>query len=70
MLNEASVYFECGAKAARARNHKDMGMFQFQNDWFNRAYKLEDGDENKRAARKAFNAGYDSECAFSMQSTL
>ena len=69
MTNQPDTYYDCGAKAARAHNHTDIGMFQFQNNWFNRAMRLEN-DDDKAAARKSFNAGYDSERAYSMVSAF
>lgn len=60
MLNPLSAYEEAGRKAGTASRRKDICMVQFESRWMRRAIALE-AEENRAAARKAFDDAYRAE---------
>lgn len=57
MINSIDTYKDAGRKAGEARNQRDESRAQFHHNWFNRAEKLEQGDD-RRDANKAFRDAY------------
>lgn len=60
MLNPISAYEEAGRKAGTASRRKDIGTVEFESRWMRRAIALE-AEENRVAARKAFDDAYRAE---------
>lgn len=63
MINTLETYRASGAKAGKARNQHDESRAVFEHNWFNRARRLESG-QDRVEADKAFRAGYADERAF------
>ena len=57
MMNEESLYYDTGAKAAIARKHRDESLYKFHRDWFNQARMLETAEDRVKADA-AWDQGY------------
>lgn len=59
-INDPNDYYESGKKAGKAMKHQDIGAYDFEMKWLNKAIMLEDKDKQKEAKR-LFDEGYQEE---------
>lgn len=57
MINPIAAYYDCGRRAAQARNENDEARAKHEAEWFRKARDLEQGDARTNAS-DAYHRAY------------